>query len=326
MPGDNRVRVDVGLGPEDLAEALRADVAAGLTSVPKELPSKWFYDEVGSGLFDAITRLPEYYPTRAERAILGARATEVAELTGAATLIELGSGTSEKTRLLLDALAGHGVLRRFVPFDVDETTLRAASATVAGEYPGVEVHAVVGDFERHLDLLPAGGRRLVAFLGSTIGNLTPERRSTFLGAVGASLQPGDAFLLGTDLVKDPRRLEAAYDDSAGVTAAFNRNLLVRLNRELDGDFVPERFEHVARFDPEREWIEMWLRSTCDQVVTLSELSLAASFVAGEEMRTEISAKFRPEGLEAELVTAGLELVRLWTDPDGDFGLSLAVPK
>jgi len=326
MPGDNRVRVDVGLGPEDLAEALRADVAAGLTSVPKELPSKWFYDEVGSGLFDAITRLPEYYPTRAERAILDARATEVAELTGAATLIELGSGTSEKTRLLLDALAGRGVLRRFVPFDVDETTLRAASAGVAGEYPGVEVHAVVGDFERHLDLLPPGGRRLVAFLGSTIGNLTPERRSAFLGAVGASLQPGDAFLLGTDLVKDPGRLEAAYDDSAGVTAAFNRNLLVRLNRELDGDFVPERFEHVARFDREREWIEMWLRSTCEQVVTLSELSLAASFATGEEMRTEISAKFRPEGLEAELVAAGLELVRLWTDPDGDFALSLAVPK
>jgi L-histidine Nalpha-methyltransferase len=250
----------------------------------------------------------------------------VAEQSAADTLIELGSGTSEKTRFLLDALAGQRVLRRFVPFDVDETTLRAASAAVAREYPGVEVHAVVGDFERHLDLLPAGGRRLMAFLGSTIGNLTPERRSTFLGAVGTSLQAGDAFLLGTDLVKDVGRLEAAYDDSAGVTAAFNRNLLVRLNRELGGDFVPERFEHVARFDTEREWIEMHLRSTCDQVVTVAELDLAVSFATGEEMRTEISAKFRPEALEDELVAAGLQPVRFWTDPDGDFGLSLAVPK
>jgi L-histidine N-alpha-methyltransferase len=322
----DRVRVDVGLGPEDLAAALRADVAAGLTASPKELPSKWFYDEVGSGLFDAITRLPEYYPTRAERGILAARAAEVAEQSGADTLIELGSGTSEKTRLLLDALAERKLLRRFVPFDVDETTLRAASAAVAGEYPGVEVHAVVGDFERHLGLLPAGGRRLVAFLGSTIGNLVPERRNAFLGAVGASLQSGDAFLLGTDLVKDVRRLEAAYDDSAGLTAAFNRNLLVRLNRELGGDFVPERFDHVACFDPEREWIEMRLRSTCDQVVTVAGLGLEVAFAAGEEMRTEISAKFRAEGLESELVAAGLRLVRFWTDGDGDFGLSLAVPK
>jgi L-histidine N-alpha-methyltransferase len=319
-------RVDVGLGPEDLAAALRADVAAGLTSVPKELPSKWFYDEVGSGLFEAITRLPEYYPTRAERAILVARAAEVAEHSGADTLIELGSGTSEKTRLLLDALARRQRLRRFVPFDVDEVTLRAASAAVAGEYPGVEVHAVVGDFEHHLDLLPAGGRRLVAFLGSTIGNLTPERRSAFLKAVGASLQSGDGFLLGTDLVKDVGRLEAAYDDSAGVTAAFNRNLLVRLNRELRADFVTERFEHVARFDVEREWIEMCLRSTCDQVVTVAALGLEVSFAAGEEMRTEISAKFRPEGIEGELVAAGLRPARFWTDPDGDFGLSLAVSR
>jgi len=329
MPDAERragTRVDVRLGPEDLAATLRADVAVGLTSVPKELPSKWFYDEVGSGLFEAITRLPEYYPTRAERAILAARAAEVAEQSRADTLIELGSGTSEKTRLLLDALARRRGLRRFVPFDVDEATLRAASLAVAGEYPGVEVHAVVGDFEQHLDLLPTGGRRLVAFLGSTIGNLTPERRGAFLKAVGASLQAGDGFLLGTDLVKDTGRLEAAYDDSAGVTAAFNRNLLVRLNRELGADFASQRFEHVARFDVEREWIEMLLRSTCDQVVTVAALGLEVGFAAGEEMRTEISAKFRPEGIESELVAAGLQPVRFWTDPDGDFGLSLAVPR
>ncbi|HLF41585.1 MAG TPA: L-histidine N(alpha)-methyltransferase [Acidimicrobiia bacterium] len=320
------MRVDVGLGPDELVAALRAEVTAGLRATPKELPSKWFYDGEGSALFDAITRLPEYYPTRAERAILVERAGEIARLTGADTLVELGSGTSEKTRLLLDALQAGGRLRRFVPFDVDEGTLRAASQAVAGEYPGVAVHAVVGDFERHLGLLPGGGRRVVAFLGSTIGNLPPERRAAFLGEIAGALEPGDSFLLGTDLVKDTARLEAAYDDEAGVTAAFNRNVLHRLNRELAADFVPGQFDHVARFDEEQEWIEMILRSACDQVVTVSELDLAVRFAAGEEMRTEISAKFRPEGLEAELTAAGMAPAGVWTDPAGDFALSLSVPK
>jgi L-histidine Nalpha-methyltransferase len=310
----------------DLAAALRADVAAGLTSTPKELPSKWFYDEEGSALFDTITRLEEYYPTRRERAILSDRAGEVAELTGAEVLIELGSGTSEKTRLLLDALRAAGTLRRFVPFDVDAGTLEAAAGAVASEYPGVEVQPVVGDFEGDMGLLPIGGRRLLAFLGSTIGNLNPEARAVFLGRIGAVLQPGDAFLLGVDLVKDAARLEAAYDDATGVTAAFNRNLLRRINRELDADFAPERFDHVARFDPGAEWIEMLLRSQVDQVVTVGALNLTVVFTAGEEMRTEISAKFRPEGIEAELTAAGLSPLRFWTDPAGDFGLSLAVAK
>jgi L-histidine N-alpha-methyltransferase len=310
----------------DLVAALRADVAAGLTSVPKELPSKWFYDEVGSALFDAITRLPEYYPTRRERAILAARAGEVAELTGAEVLVELGSGTSEKTRLLLHALRDAGTLLRFVPFDVDAATLGAAAGAVAAEYPGVEIEPVVGDFEGDMNRLPGGGRRLVAFLGSTIGNLGPEARAGFLGGIGAVLQPGDAFLLGVDLVKDVTRLEAAYDDDAGVTAAFNRNLLHRINRELGADFVPERFDHVARFDTGAEWIEMLLRSQVDQMVTVRELDLTVGFAAGEEMRTEISAKFRPEGVEAELTAAGLAPLRFWTDPDGDFGLSLSVAK
>ncbi|MGH8972720.1 MAG: L-histidine N(alpha)-methyltransferase [Acidimicrobiia bacterium] len=314
------------MGEVDLAAALRADVAAGLTSVPKELPSKWFYDEEGSALFDAITRLEEYYPTRRERAILAARAREVAELTGAEVLVELGSGTSEKTRLLLDALRGAGTLRRFVPFDVDAATLEAAAGAVAAEYPGVEVEPVVGDFEGDMSRLPGGGRRLVAFLGSTIGNLGPEARAAFLGGIGAALQPGDAFLLGVDLVKDITRLEAAYDDDAGVTAAFNRNLLHRINRELGADFVPDRFDHVARFDTGAEWIEMLLRSQVAQVVTVRALDLTVSFAAGEEMRTEISAKFRPEGVEAELTVAGLAPLRFWTDPDGDFGLSLSVAK
>jgi L-histidine N-alpha-methyltransferase len=320
------LELTVGLGPDDLRVDMRADVARGLQASPKELASKYFYDEEGSALFDAITRLPEYYPTRTERGILVDRADEIAERSGADTLIELGSGTSEKTRLLLDAFHRRGALRRFVPFDVDEATLRSAAEAVAGEYPGVAVHAVVGDFERHLGLLPGGGRRMIAFLGSTIGNLTPEQRAVFLTEVRANLEPGDTFLLGTDLVKDVGRLEAAYDDSAGVTAAFNRNLLHRLNRDLDADFVPDRFEHVALFDTDREWIEMRLRSSADQVVTIAGLDLTVRFAAGEEMRTEISAKFRPDGLTSELTVAGLRLLDLWTDPGGDFALSLSTPK
>jgi len=330
IPGGSGVSpettVTIGLGPGDLRAGMRADVTRGLRSTPKELPSKYFYDEEGSALFDAITRLPEYYPTRTERGILEARAGEIAARSGAGTLIELGSGTSEKTRLLLDAFARRGALRRFVPFDVDEATLRSAAAAVAAEYPGVAVHAVVGDFERHLGLLPGGGRRMIAFLGSTIGNLTPEQRAVFFAEIVANLEPGDTFLLGTDLVKDVGRLEAAYDDSAGVTAAFNRNVLRRLNRELDADFVPDAFEHVALFDLEREWIEMRLRSSVDQVVTVAGLGLTVPFVAGEEMRTEISAKFRPDSLAGELTVAGLQLLEVWTDPAGDFALSLSTPK
>jgi L-histidine Nalpha-methyltransferase len=325
LPGPP-IELTVGLGPDDLRAGMLADVARGLQATPKELASKYFYDEEGSALFDAITRLPEYYPTRTERGILVARADEIAERSGADTLIELGSGTSEKTRLLLDAFHRRGALGRFVPFDVDEATLRAAADAVAGEYPGVAVHAVVGDFERHLGLLPGGGRRMIAFLGSTIGNLTPEQRALFLAEIRANLEPGDTFLLGTDLVKDVGRLEAAYDDSAGVTAAFNRNLLHRLNRELDADFDPDRFEHVAVFDTEREWIEMRLRSAADQVVTVAGLDLTVRFAAGEEMRTEISAKFRSDGLAAELTVAGLRLLDLWTDSAGDFALSLSTPK
>ena len=320
------LELTVGLGPDDLRAGMRADVTRGLRATPKELASKYFYDEEGSALFDAITRLPEYYPTRTERSILLAAAGDIAERSGADTLIELGSGTSEKTRILLDALHARGALARFVPFDVDEATLRQAAEAVAAEYSGVAVQAVVGDFERHLGLLPGGGRRMIAFLGSTIGNLTPEQRAVFLTEVRANLEPGDTFLLGTDLVKDSGRLEAAYDDSAGVTAAFNRNLLRRLNRELDADFVPDAFEHVALFDTEREWIEMRLRSSVDQVVTVTGLDLVVRFAAGEEMRTEISAKFRPDGLSGELTAAGLELLELWTDPAGDFALSLSTPK
>jgi L-histidine N-alpha-methyltransferase len=315
--------VEVHLTDDDLQAALRADVAAGLASVPKELPPKWFYDDRGSELFEAITELAEYYPTRCERAVLDEQATTIARLSGADTLVELGSGTSAKTRLLLDAMAADGRLRRFVPFDVSEATLRRAAAALAADYPSVEVHAVVGDFDHHLGAIPGGGRRMVAFLGGTIGNLRPKPRASFLAEVSAGMAPGDSLLLGTDLVKDPDRLRAAYDDGAGVTAEFNRNVLCVVNRHLGADFDVDRFAHVARFDPDEEWIEMWLRSTAEQRVNVDALELTASFGDGEEMRTEISAKFRRAGVEEELGDADLSLARWWTDAAGDFAVSLS---
>ena len=319
------VIVDVHLAPSSAAEALRADVLRGLTATPKTLPPKWFYDERGSELFDQITRLPEYYPTRAERSILVEHAGDVAAACGADTLVELGSGTSEKTRLLLTALREAGGLARFVPFDVDPSVLRAAGAAVAREYPGVAVHAVVGDFERHLPLLPSGGRRLVAFLGSTIGNFEPAPRAEFLRSLASTLTPGDSFLLGTDLVKDPARLVAAYDDSAGVTAAFDRNVLAVVNRELKADFDLDAFDHVARWDAGAEWVEMRLRSRRAQTVSIAALDLTVDFAEGEQMRTEVSAKFRRDRVEDELAAAGLRMTEWWTDADADFGLSLSVP-
>jgi L-histidine N-alpha-methyltransferase len=318
------VELTYHLRPEDAAAALRADARAGLTATPKTLPPRWFYDERGSELFDRITRLPEYYPTRAERAILDARAAEIAAAAGADLLVELGSGTSEKTRLLLTALRAAGTLRWFVPFDVDPSVLRAAGAALTDEYPGLEVAAVVGDFTRHLGELPTTGRRrLIAFLGSTIGNLEPGPRADFLTAVASALRPGDSFLLGTDLVKKPGRLVRAYDDAAGVTAAFNRNVLAVLDRELKADFDLDAFDHVALWDAENEWIEMRLRSRIEQVVSVGALELEVPFAAGEDLRTEISAKFRRERIEAELAAAGLRMTHWWTDPDSDFGLSLS---
>jgi L-histidine Nalpha-methyltransferase len=324
MPAENRVRTH----PAGYLEALRADVRSGLTAVPKTLPPKYFYDARGSELFDEITRLPEYYLTRAETAILQRHAADIAGLSGCESLVELGSGTSAKTRLLLRALLDGGTLREFVPFDVDPAVLTEASEALEGEYPGLRVEPFLGDFERDLGALPPGaghqrGRRMIAFLGSTVGNLEPAPRAAFLAQVAAALRPGDTFLLGTDLVKDRQRLLRAYDDAAGVTAEFNRNILLVVNRELDADFAVEEFEHVALWDAEQEWIEMRLRPARAQHVTIGDLGLAVSFAAGEELRTEISAKFRRERIEAELAAAGLRTLRFWTDPDGDFGLTLA---
>jgi L-histidine N-alpha-methyltransferase len=309
-----------------LDEALRRDARAGLTATPKSLPPKWFYDAQGSALFDKITELPEYYPTRAERSILRDVAGSVADLTAARTLVELGGGSSEKTRLLLDALRSRGTLGSYVSVDVSESALRAAGDALTAEYPGLEVHAVVSDFEERLGLpAAAAGPRLVAFLGSTIGNMPPAQRTEFLGRVRAQLRPEDAFLLGTDLVKDPATLVAAYDDMAGVTAAFNKNVLAVLNARLGADFDLDVFEHVAVWDAEAEWIEMRLRSAADTDVRLPAIGLTVHFGAGEEMRTEISAKFRRDGVERELAAAGLRMRSWWTDAAGQFGLSLSVP-
>ena len=317
--------VDHHLPPGAARAALEADVREGLTRSPKSLPPKWFYDARGSQLFDEITRLPEYYPTRREREVLAREAATIASLTGADTLVELGSGTSEKTRLLLDALRDAGTLRRFVPFDVDGTVLTEAGAAVSQEYPGVEVHAVVGDFEHHLVELPREGTRLIAFLGGTIGNLDPAQRSDLLRTLAGTMSEDDWLLLGTDLVKDPARLVSAYDDAAGTTAEFNRNVLHVLKRELGADVDPDAFEHVALWDADREWIEMRLRSSSPQTVRV--LGLDVQFAEGEELRTEISTKFRREGVAAELADAGLELQRWWTDEAGDFGVSLSrVPR
>ena len=301
------LQIDAYLTAADRAQVLRADVRRGLTSTPKELPPKWFYDERGSLLFEAITRLPEYYLTARERSILAERAAEIAFLTEANTLIEPGSGSSEKTRILLDAMNAAGHLRRFVPFDVSDQALRDAAASVDGEYPGIEVHGVIGDFEHHLTRLPEGRHRLFAFLGSSIGNLTGDQRARFLRGLHRLLGAGEALLLGTDLVKDVDRLEAAYNDEAGATAEFNKNVLAVINRELGGDFELARFTHLARWDPRNEWIEMLLRSEVQQVVRIAELDLEVEFEAGELMRTEISDKFRREDVQSELRAAGFDL-------------------
>ena len=307
----------------DSAATMARDVRAGLSTDPKELAPKYFYDERGSQLFERITELPEYYPTRAERSILSAHAGDIAQHTGAHTLVELGSGSSEKTRILLDALHAEGTLRAFVPVDVSESALRDAIATLHNDYPMLAIHGVVGDFTEHLGRIPGQTPRLVAFLGGTIGNLFPDERADFLGELRDTLVRGEWLLLGTDLVKDPDVLVPAYDDAAGVTAEFNRNVLAVVNRELGGDFDVQNYQHVAIWDPENEWIEMRLRSTTAAQVTLSALALDIVLEPGEEIRTEISAKFRREGIEHELTTAGFSLDSWWTDTEGRFALSLA---
>lgn len=315
--------VSVHLGDDELRRSLVDAVTRGLTRLPRRLPAWLLYDERGSQLFDRITRLPEYYPTEAEREILAREAASIVELSGADTVVELGSGTSDKTRTLLDAFDAAGRLARFVPFDVSEETLRAAVDELSERYPRTAVHGIVGDFTLHLAQLPTGGCRMVAFLGSTIGNLHVEERRAFLGAIADSLAPGDSLLLGVDLVKDLDRLVAAYDDAEGVTAEFSRNVLHVINRELGGDFEPERFDHVAFWDPREERMDLRLRADGDQRVVVSDLDLEIYLRDGEEIRVEISTKFRASSISAELEDAGFVVRQLWTDAAGDFGLVLA---
>ena len=317
------ITIDVHLPPAGPLSGMAADVRAGLTKPFKELSPRYLYDRRGSELFEQITRLPEYYPTRAERAILEHDAARICEAAGApATLIELGSGSAAKTRVLLDALRDDGCLRAYAPVDISEEITRSTAEAIAGEY-SVDVHGLVCDYERDLERIPLGGPRMIAFLGSTIGNFEPAQRATFLARVANLLGPDDRFVLGTDLIKDPPIIEAAYNDAAGVTAGFNKNVLAVLNRELGADFDLDAFEHVAVWDAENLWVDVRLRSLARQVVSVSALGMVVAFDRGEEMRTEISTKFARQGLAGIYAEAGLEMVGWWTDPDELFALSLA---
>ena len=313
----------MNLPPGGPLSGMAADVRAGLTRPFKELSPRYFYDERGSELFEQITELEEYYPTRCEREILQTRAAEICEAANRpASLIELGSGSARKTRVLLDAMCEASCLETYCPVDISEEITRETAERIASEY-GIRVRGLVCDFEFDLERVPVEGPRVIALLGGTIGNFAPHQRAGFLRRISNLLGPEDRFLLGTDLVKDPAILEAAYNDSAGITAEFNKNVLTVLNRELDADFDIDSFEHVARWDPENLWIDIRLRSVANQVVSVSALDMLAPFGAGEEMRTEISTKFLRQGLEGIYAEAGLELTDWWTDRGGLFALSLA---
>jgi L-histidine N-alpha-methyltransferase len=317
--------IDVHLSPDEVRRRMRADAIAGLESDPKSIPPVWFYDERGSQLFEDITRLPEYYPTRAERHLLETYAPAIAELSKADTLVELGAGACEKTRVLLDAMREFGTLARYVPFDVSDEFLRDAASTLCGEYDPLSVHLVIGDFNEHLAQIPTDGRRMVAFLGGTIGNLDPTRRARFLFDLNCTMSSDDSFLLGADLVKDRQRLVAAYDDSAGVTAQFNKNVLRVLNEQLGGDFNPDLFAHVALWNEEEQWIEMRLRALQPTDVTLKDAGISVRFGEGEDILTEISAKFTPDMIEKELGQAGFVIDDMWGADEGEFLLTLAHP-
>jgi L-histidine N-alpha-methyltransferase len=323
------VQVDSWLSDDD-ERSLANDVLDGLTKPFKELPSKHFYDAHGSELFEDITEQPEYYPTRTELAILRDSAQEIVARTGAGELVELGAGASDKARVLLDAMRDAGTLRRYIPFDVSQSVVKDAARTLTEDYEDLQVYGVVGDFERHLEHIPdpedgVGGSRVVALLGGTIGNFPPGTRRNVLAKIASLLGPNDRLLLGTDLVKDPHVIEAAYNDAAQITAEFNRNLLRVLNRELDADFQPDSFEHIAFYDRRNEWVEMRLRATRASSVYIADLDLRVEFAAGEELRTEISAKFTRARVEADLEAAGLELERWFTDDEDLFAVTMARP-
>lgn len=319
----SQIEIEVHLPEGGALAGLAEDVREGLSSPFKELPPKYFYDERGSQLFERITELPEYYPTRAERSILESVSGEIAATARPTTLIELGSGAAAKTRVLLDAISAAGTLETYVPVDISEEITRRVADELVDRYEGLRVHGIVCDYETHLERVPREEGGLFAFLGGTIGNFRPGPRRSFLARIASLMYPRDRFLLGIDLVKDPARLEAAYDDSAGVTAEFNKNVLHVLNRELDANFEPDRFEHIAFWDPDNEWVDIRLRSLGEQFIDIRELDMQVHFARTEEMRTEISTKFTRERLEASYADAGLELIEWWTDPEELYALSLA---
>jgi L-histidine Nalpha-methyltransferase len=317
--------IEVHLSAEEMRSQMRGDAIEGLQGRIKSIPPVWFYDERGSQLFEEITRLPEYYPTRAERHLLEAHAPTIAEMSKADTLVELGAGACDKTRVLLDALQETGTLARYVPFDVSDEFLRSAASTLSDEYAELDVHVVIGDFHQHLAEIPSDGRRMIAFLGGTIGNLNPAQRARFLFDLNCTMSSDDTLLLGTDLVKDRARLVAAYDDAAGVTAEFNRNVLHVLNAQLGGDFNPELFTHVALWNEQDQWIEMRLRAMEPTTVTLREAGIRVQFAQGEDLLTEISSKFTPERISEELAAAGFVVEGMWGADQGEFLLTLAHP-
>ncbi len=317
--------IEVHLSPEEVRTQMLADALKGLLGAEKSIPPVWFYDERGSRLFEEITQLPEYYPTRAERALLEEHAPSIAQLSKADTLVELGAGACEKTRVLLTSLQDTGSLSRYVPFDVSDEFLRGAAATLSEEFESLDIHVVIGDFHQHLAEIPTEGRRIIAFLGGTIGNLDPAQRARFFFDLNCTMSSDDSLLLGTDLVKDRGRLVAAYDDAAGVTADFNRNVLHVLNEQLGGDFNPALFRHVALWNEDEQWIEMRLRASESNEVSLAEAGITVRFDKGEDMLTEISAKFTPERIEQELVEGGFVVQGMWGAEDGEFLLTLAHP-
>jgi len=319
----SNLAIDVYLEDDAATRDVVRDVRRGLSSTPKTLPSKYFYDDRGSRLFQKITELPEYYLTRAETELLRREAARIAQITRFENLVELGSGFADKTRLLIDAGMGQGTLQRFVPFDVAQEAAQVSAQKLAAKYPDLEIHAVVGDFEKHLDQIPQGGRRLIALLGSTIGNFPEEHAVRLLEQFKRIMRRGDWLLLGTDLVKDRRVLEAAYNDTQGVTAEFNRNILNVINEQVDGDFDVDGFEHVARYNEERSRIESVLRSRREQTVKLGDLGLEVEFKRGENLRTEVSCKYTRASAGSLLSRAGLRMERWFADKDRSFALSLS---
>ena len=320
---DPRVRVEILLDEKTRRAALEDDVRRGLLARPRELPPKYFYDAVGSALFAKITRLPEYYLTRAERSILATSGGALMRALRPREIVEIGAGMATKIRPLLRAV---GSVRRYVPVDVDAKTTTDAARSLDRAFPALRVHGFVADFERDLAALPPPlARRRVGFFGSTLGNLGPAARRRFLRDVRRQMPPDGHLLLGVDLMKDVRVLHAAYDDAAGVTAAFNRNVLRVINRELEADFVPEAFAHVAHVNEAAERVEMHLVADRAQTVRLGALDLTVRFAAGDDIWTESSYKFTRPGVEGMLTAAGLALERWLTDSEKRFALVLARP-